>query len=331
MTNQLPFEKKGREILIKAEESTDPKYGCPPENRAIEEHIKKGVINLDKPRGPTSHEVVAWVKRILSLKKAGHGGTLDPNVSGVLPTALEDATKVIQTLLSAGKEYICVMHLHEHASEASIKEVCREFTGTILQKPPIRAAVKRQIRPRKIYYIDVLEIIEKDVLLRVGCEAGTYLRKLTHDVGEALGVSAHMAELRRTQTGPFKEDETLTKLHELMDSYHFWKEDGEEKFLKKIIQPLEKTVQHLPRVTVRDSAVDAICHGAHLAVPGILQAETGIKRDDFVAVFTLKNELISLGRSELTTDQIIELNKGIAIRTERVIMLPGTYPRMWGK
>ncbi len=325
---RLPFERE-REMVTKAEAETDPRYGCPPEERPMEEYIMKGVINLDKPAGPTSHEVVAWVKEILGLSKAGHGGTLDPKVTGVLPVALEKATKIIQTLLPAGKEYVCIMHLHGDVDDDELERVVREFEGTILQRPPLRSAVKRRVRPKKVYYIDIIERDGRDVLLRIGCQAGTYIRKLCHDIGEALGVGAHMAELRRTKTGPFSEENAVT-LHDLKDAYEFWREEGWEEPLRHVIRPMEEGLSHLPRIEIRDTAVDAICHGADLAAPGIVRVEKGIQPGDLVAIFTLKGEAVALGVAKASWKEMLHADRGIMVDTKRVLMEPGTYPKAWG-
>ncbi len=325
----LPADIK-REIVIKDEKAeTNPKWGFPPDKRPIEMHMQFGVINLDKPPGPTSHEVVAWVKRLLNLQKAGHGGTLDPKVTGVLPVALERATRVVQALLPAGKEYVALMHLHGDVPEDKIRAVMKEFEGEIIQRPPLRSAVKRRLRTRKVYYIEILEIDGKDVLFRVGVEAGTYIRSLIHHIGLALGVGAHMAELRRTRSGPFKEDETLVTLHDLIDAYHFWKEDGIEEYFRKAIQPMEKAVEHLPKVWIRDSAVAAVTHGADLAVPGIVKLHKGIKPGDLVAIMTLKDELVALGKAKMTTQEMLTKTRGIAVDVEKVFMPREWYPKMW--
>ncbi len=322
----LLFEK--RETLVKASDTTDAGHGCVPEKRNIEEHINKGVVNIDKTSGPTSHEVVAWVKDILHVSRAGHSGTLDPKVTGVLPIMLGDATKAVGVLLTAGKEYICVMRLHRSASKTKIMESCAEFVGTIYQRPPMKSAVKRQIRKRSIYYLEVLEIENKDVLFKVGCESGTYIRKLCHDIGEVLGTGAHMLELRRIKSGPFTEA-NLTTLHDLKDAHVLWEEDGIESHLRKIILPMERALEHLPKIVTRDTAVDAICHGADLAVPGILTIESDIKVEDPVTVFTLKGEAVCLGTAKMMSKQMLSAKSGIAVDTDRVLMEPGIYPKAW--
>ncbi len=320
------FEK--RRTLAKASDTTDAKYGCMPERRNLKEHINKGVVNIDKPPGPTSHEVVAWVKDILHVNKAGHSGTLDPKVTGALPIMLGDAVKAVGILLTAGKEYICIMRLQRSASKVKIMETCAEFVGTIYQKPPMKSAVKRQIRKRRIYYLEIMEIEGKDVLFKVGCESGTYIRKLCHDIGEALGTGAHMLELRRIKSGPFTEA-NLTTMHNLKDAYVLWEEDGTESYLRKMILPMERALEHLPRIAIRDTTVDAICHGADLAAPGILTVESDIKAGDLIAVFTLKGEVVCLGTAKMTSMQILNAKSGIVVDTDRVLMKPGIYPKAW--
>ncbi|BDZ71735.1 rRNA pseudouridine synthase [Methanobacterium petrolearium] len=256
------------ELLQKAQGETDPHYGCPPDARSMEEHLSKGIINLDKPSGPTSHEIDSWVKRILKSDKTGHGGTLDPRVTGILPVGIDTATRAIQLLLEAPKEYVCLMHLHEDVGDTQVQNILEEFTGKIFQTPPMRSAVKRELRVRNIYYVNILEIDGQDALFRIGCEAGTYIRKYCHDIGEALGCGAHMAELRRTRVGDFNEDETLKTLQDVNDAYHYWKEDDDPTHLRECVQPMEKAASHLKKIVVRDSAVDALCHGADLAAGG---------------------------------------------------------------
>ncbi len=327
MTRQLPFETTRREILTKKKAETSDKYGCQPDKRDIKQLIDLGIINIDKPKGPTSHQVSAYVQKIIGTKKGGHSGTLDPKVTGVLPVAVGRATRIVQALLVAGKEYICLMHLHKEAPEKDVREVMEGFVGTITQLPPLKSAVKRQVRDRKIYYIEILDIIGKDVLFVVGCQAGTYIRKLCHDMGSKLGTGAHMAELRRTKAGPFNESSIVT-LHDLTDAMWYWREEDNEKPLRQVIQPVENAVKHLHRIWIVDSAVDALCHGADLAVPGISKLESGIEPDARVAVMTLKDELVALGRAKMTTKNIINKDRGIAVKTRKVFMEPGTYPKM---
>lgn len=325
-----PWEVK-RSRLVKAEEETDSRYGSKTTERSIEDHVKFGIINLDKPAGPSSHEVTAWVKRLLALEHAGHGGTLDPKVTGILPVALAEATKTVQAVLVSGKEYVCVMRLHGATLEDKVRSVLDEFVGTIYQRPPVRSSVKRQIRTRKIYYLDFLEMVDRNVLFQVGCEAGTYIRKLCYDIGEVLGVGAHMQELRRTRAGPFTEQESMVTLHDIAYLQSQWQETKDESTIRKFVQPMEKALELLPKIYVRDSAVDAICHGANLAAPGVLSLETDIKPSDVVAVLTQKGEGVALSKALMSTEDIMKIDHGLVAKTLRVLMSRGVYPKMWHK
>jgi H/ACA ribonucleoprotein complex subunit 4 len=266
----------------------------------------------------------------MKVSNIGHGGTLDPKVTGVLPITLEDATKVVQAFLYSGKEYVCVMKLHGNAAEPDIKRVLGEFEDEIYQRPPLRSSVKRQLRTRRIYYIDYLETDGRNVLFLVGCEAGTYIRKLCFDIGEILGVGAHMQELRRTRSGPFTENSTSTvTLHDVAYWFGEWESKKDGEILHKFIVPMEEALSLLPKVVVRDSAVDALCHGANLTAPGVLQVEAGIKKGSILAVFTLKGEAVALGKSLLSSEEILDLKHGAVVGLERVLMERGTYPKVW--
>lgn len=331
MTDMLPADIP-RETIIKASDATSPDYGFPSlDCLPIKHLLQNGLIALDKPAGPTSHEVATWVRRILEAERVGHGGTLDPGVTGVLPTGVGAATKAMQALLPAGKEYACVLELHHIVEKDDIVRVIEEFVGKIYQKPPLRSSVKRVLRVREIYYNRILEIKGRLVLFRVGCQAGTYIRKLCFDIGEALGVGGHMRELRRTRVGAFREDEHLCSLTDLKDAYVFWKEDGDEAELRKYLQPVEKALEHLPAVTIRDSAVDALCHGADLAASGVVTLQSGIRRGDLVAVLTQKGEAVALAKSLETSEKIASVNSGIIAQSQRVLMERGRYPSMWKK
>ncbi|MDR0913464.1 MAG: RNA-guided pseudouridylation complex pseudouridine synthase subunit Cbf5 [Methanobrevibacter sp.] len=309
--------------------STNPDYGCIPEDRPIEEYLSKGVINLDKPSGPTSHEIDSWVKRILNVEKTGHGGTLDPKVTGVLPIGIDDATRVIQLTLSAPKEYVCLMNLHSPVSEEKIKAIFNEFQGKIYQTPPLKSAVKRELRVRTIYYSTIYEISGRDVLFKIGCEAGTYVRTYCKDIGEALGVGAHMAELRRTYVGSFSEKENLHTLQDLTDAYYYWNNDGDESYLREVVMPMEKAAQHLSKVVIKDSAVEAICHGADLSIGGIVALSEDIKHGQVVAIYTLKDELVASAIAMLNFNEIILKSSGIVFNTNKVFMKTGSYPILW--
>jgi H/ACA ribonucleoprotein complex subunit 4 len=324
-----PWETK-RELLVKTESTTDPKYGCKPNERPAETYIRYGVINLDKPAGPTSHEVAAWTKKIMHLTRIGHGGTLDPKVTGVLPVTLEDSTKIVQALLYSGKEYVCIMKLHGDAEEGKVRKVLKEFENVIYQRPPLRSSVKRQLRTRRIYYIDFIEKDGRNVLFKVGCEGGTYIRKLCYDIGEILSCGAHMQELRRTRAGPFTENSSSkVTLHDVAYWFAEWQEKKDPKSLHKFIQPMENALGLIPKIVVRDSAVDALCHGANLTAPGVLSIESGIAKGSVTAIVTLKGEAVALAKTLLSTEEILNLRHGTVAALQRVVMPRGTYPKVW--
>ncbi len=310
-------------MLVREESQTDEKYGCRPGDRSLQAHLNLGIIDLDKPAGPTSHQVADWVKKMFSAKRAGHSGTLDPNVTGVLPMALNNATKVLYALLPAGKAYVGVMHLHKEVEEKELRKTAATFVGQIFQTPPVRSAVKRVERMRTVYDFEILEIEGKDVLFRTNVQAGTYIRKLCYDIGEKLG-GAHMAELRRTRAGPFLEKDSVT-LQDLADALA----DKDEVALKKLVLPVEEATVHLKKVWVKDGAIGALCSGAALAMPGISRLDEGIVPGELVAIFSLKDELVALGNSKVTSEELLKTPKGFGITLQRVIMENDTYPRAW--
>ena len=318
------------EFITKSEnETTNKEYGYIPRERPIDEYLRMGLINLDKPSGPTSHEIDAWVKRILKVERVGHGGTLDPRVTGVLPMGINSATRVMQLLLSAPKEYVCLMHLHHPVDQEKIIDTLNEFQGKILQTPPLKSAVKRELRVRSIYYIKLLEIQEQDVLFRIGCEAGTYVRTYCHDIGEAIGVGAHMAELRRTQVGQLSEENNQVRLQDLKDAFYYYTEENDESYLRKTIMPAEEGIKHLNQIIIKDSAVEAVCHGANLASGGIVKLHSSIKKGETVLILTLKGELVASGETLFDAKDISQLETGLTVNVSKVFMPTGTYPKMW--
>jgi len=321
---------KQLENLIEIDQDiTDDAYGTYYDKRTIEQLLNYGIILLDKPPGPTSHETVAWTKRILKLPKIGHSGTLDPQVSGVLPLGLGEATKALGVLLYGPKEYHALGRVHSLPSKEKLDETIDLFRGEIFQKPPQRSAVVRQTRTRTIYEFEVLEQKERLLLTRILCEAGTYIRKLYYDLGEILGPGATMIELRRTRVDQFRETDGLVTLHELANAFAFWEETKDDSKLMKMIKPVEYAFSELKSVVIRDSAVDAMCHGAQLAIPGILQISPNLKIGDIVAIYTQKGEAVALAESTMSEEEIRDATKGYAFETKRIIMAPNTYPKKW--
>ena len=314
-------------MLVRDKSPLDVGAGKRPQDRTVEELLDAGIINMDKPQGPTSHQATAWVRDILHIEKIGHGGTLDPKVSGVLPVATGRAVRALNLVLRSDKEYVCLMRLHRDRKEEDVRRVIGTFVGRIYQTPPVRSAVKRQMRIRTVHELNVLEIKGRDVLFRVRCDAGTYIRTLCVDIGDALGVGASMEDLRRVRSGNMTEDSSVT-LQDIKDAYVDWKA-GDETWLRSMLLPFEVLFDPLPKVIVKDSAVDAICHGADLAVVGVVQVDGTVAKETVVAMFTSKGEVVAVGTAKMTSEEMVEAKEGIAFSTDRVFMPSGTYPKMW--
>jgi predicted rRNA pseudouridine synthase len=284
-----------------------------------------GILVVDKPRGPSSHQVAAWVGKMLGCQ-VGHAGTLDPQVSGVLLVMLGNAVRLAPLLLQHDKEYICLMRLHADVNQSRIEQAATEFTGRLYQRPPRKSAVKRVLRIRTIHKLEILDIEGRLVLFRVQCDAGTYIRSLCHHIGLAFGTGAHMVELRRTRSGTFSEQEMHT-LHDLEDACHAAKK-GNRIPLSSMILSVDAAVPDLPTVTVRDTAIDAICRGAMLAGVGIICC-TDFKKDQTVTVLSRKKEFICLGRALVASASFKPGETGLVIAPTTVFLPPGTYPKGW--
>lgn len=222
-----------------------------------------------------------------------------------------------------------VMELHGESSWEKIKRTVEYFKGDIYQRPPLRSSVKRNIRVKRIHDIEILDIQGRYILLRVLCDPGTYMRKLAHDIGLLLGVGAHMRELRRTRTGPYREDDTLVSLQEVSEALYMWRKENDERYLRKVILPVETSISHLPKIMILDTAVDAIAHGADLAVPGVARITDNVERGKPVAILTLKGELVALSVALKSSKEIQSMEKGIVAKTKRVIMPTNVYPPAW--
>ncbi len=242
------------------------------ENNNITNSQINGFIIVDKPKGPTSHQVDAWIRDITGEKRVGHIGTLDPNVSGVLVMALGKATKLIDLVHEKPKEYMAVMRMYDYADKDIIEKVFKEFTGKIYQLPPVRSAVSRQLRERSIYNMDIIEIMDKLVLFKVKCESGTYIRTLCTDMGYVIGSGAQMADLRRLSTGDFIEKDAHT-LQEVSDAEVMLKNGNPSKF-KKMLIPMDFVFEKYPKVIIKDTAIKNIVHGSDIYPAGI-KAITG--------------------------------------------------------
>lgn len=280
-------------LLVRTGHFTPIPVGCNPLKRDLKSYISSGVINLDKPSNPSSHEVVAWVKRMLRydannqmnsnhqmlkpnrIEKTGHSGTLDPKVTGCLIVCLDRATRLVKSQQGAGKEYVCVIRLHDKlpGGEAQLARALETLTGALFQRPPLISAVKRQLRIRTIHDSKLYEFNNDRHLgvFWVSCEAGTYIRTLCVHLGLLLGVGAHMQELRRVRSGAMDEQDGMVTLHDVLDAQWMHDNTRDESYLRTVIRPLESLLTTYKRIVVKDSAVNAVCYGAKLMIPGLLR------------------------------------------------------------
>uniref|UniRef100_A0ACD5YYB2 Uncharacterized protein n=1 Tax=Avena sativa TaxID=4498 RepID=A0ACD5YYB2_AVESA len=307
--------------------------GHSPLKRPIAEYLRYGVINLDKPSNPSSHEVVAWIKRLLRVEKTGHSGTLDPKVTGNLIVCVDRATRLVKSQQGAGKEYVCIARFHAAVPDtARVARALESLTGAVFQRPPLISAVKRQLRVRTIYESKLLEHDAERHLavFWISCEAGTYVRTLCVHLGLLLGVGAHMQELRRVRSGILGEQDNMVTMHDVMDSMWALDNNKDESYIRRVVMPLEVILTSYKRLVVKDSAVNAICYGAKLMIPGLLRFENDIDVGEEVVLMTTKGEAIAIGIAEMPTAVMATCDHGAVAKIKRVVMDRDTYPRKWG-
>ncbi|KAK1392019.1 H/ACA ribonucleoprotein complex subunit 4 [Heracleum sosnowskyi] len=333
-TSQWPILLKNYDRLnVRTGHYTPLPSGFSPLKRPLAEYIRYGVMNLDKPANPSSHEVVAWIKRILRVEKTGHSGTLDPKVTGNLIVCIDRATRLVKSQQGAGKEYVCIARLHSGVGDVGkVARALESLTGAVFQRPPLISAVKRQLRIRTIYESKMLEYdAEKNlVVFWISCEAGTYVRTMCVHLGLILGVGAHMQELRRVRSGIMGEKDNMVTMHDVMDAQWVFDNFRDESYLRRVIMPLEVLLTSYKRLVVKDSAVNAICYGAKLMIPGLLRFENDVEVGEEVVLMTTKGEAIALGIAEMTTAVMATCDHGVVAKIKRVVMDRDTYPRKWG-
>mgnify|MGYP000184930875 CR=1 FL=1 len=283
----------------------------PPTERSLAARLAFGVVCIDKPAGPSSHQVAAWVRDALGVDRAAHAGTLDPKVTGVLPVLLSAATRCVPAMVAAPKEYVAVCELHGEPL-VPLESVLAQFTGALYQKPPRKSAVARRLRERTVYALEQLERDGRRVLLRIRCESGTYIRKLCHDIGLAAGCGAHMGDLRRTASGPF-DDTALVSTTALTDALAA---DGDAA-LDAMVLPGEAAMAHLPQVTIAESAAATVADGAPVFAPGVRAVDAAAREPGtLVACATPDGAVVCLGR----TTAAIAADHGEAVRLEAVLV-----------
>ena len=276
--------------------------------KPIKELLEFSIINIDKSTGPTSFSVSQFVKIALNSKKSSHMGTLDPMVTGVLPVAINRACRLSEYLMHRNKTYVGIMRLHSDIDDKKLRETVNNFIGKIMQLPPVRSRVKREIREREVISFDVLERDGKDVLFVTEVQAGTYIRKLCDDMGKEIG-GAHMLELRRTKAGIFEEKDSI-KLYDFEKAVEEYKK-GNEESLRKMLIPGEIVSKLIPVVQLNPSSLKQILTGKPLFEEDILDEPKSLKspfalflEDRFIGCYRLTDEGDIIARSEFILNWI---------------------------
>ena len=293
-----------------------------------EPDFSSGFILLDKPHGPTSHQVTAWIRDSLGLKRLGHGGTLDPFATGVLPLMYGKAVRLTSMILEHDKEYIALFKFSSKIDLEEIKSCISKLSGKIFNTPPEISAVKVQVRTRKIHEVELLELEEKLALIRIICEAGTYIRTYAKDMGLILGKKCELIELRRSKSGIFSENSCVT-LAQLSDAVWKWKNQSNPKALGKLLYPLNELLSDTPQIIIAAGAISAIAHGAPLMRPGIISISKFVKKNERVALVKSTGEIIAIGNSLIDAEEIEEMENGIVAQPEIVFALTEDYPPQW--
>jgi H/ACA ribonucleoprotein complex subunit 4 len=294
----------------------------------VADRLREGAFLLvDKPRGPSSHQVTAWVRDLLGVDRAGHAGTLDPNVSGVLWVGVGPALKLLPLVLDFPKRYVGVVALHGAVGARELDRVLGEFIGPVFQTPPVRSAVRRERRVRTIHRLARIESDGDRIVIDVVADSGTYIRTLAVDLGEALGVGAHLEELRRTATGPFDETAAIT-LGALADGVAH-RADGDPAPLLRALHPIAEVWSEFPRIVVKDSAASAMAHGAGLASGGIVSISRSFARGAHVALVTRSGELVATGIARYEASGLSAAPRGWVVDGTRVFVEASRFPALW--
>ncbi|MCS5533137.1 MAG: RNA-guided pseudouridylation complex pseudouridine synthase subunit Cbf5 [Candidatus Poseidoniaceae archaeon] len=317
-------------IILDSEAKTDAAVGKIPDMRSVEERLNSGFILLDKPAGPSSHQVASWARDMFGLERLGHGGTLDPFATGVLPLMAGKSMKLTKKILTHNKTYICVFRFASEPDADALDEVITKMTGRIFNVPPEISAVKIQVRSRRIFKFEKLDIKNSQMVARIECEAGTYIRTMARDMGLLLGMKVELKELRRETSGIFSLDDCVT-LQQLADAYWLWKEFDQPEALLRIVHPVEKLLLDYPSAVVKDSAAAALAHGAPLLRPGIVSIDSNISEGRDIVINTMKGETVGLVKLIVSSDSVKEMESGEIARPSMVLLDQDLYPRRWKK
>ena len=309
---------------------TNPAHGCNPYDRSLGELLECGVIIIDKPPGPTSHQLTAWARNLLGIARIGHGGTLDPFATGLLTLLCGRATRLTAVLLQKPKRYIAVLRFKDEVDKDRISDLLDSLTGETYNVPPKESAVKVQVRTRVIRLAQLVDVDDASRVFVVSfhCDAGTYVRTLAKDIGLLMGTGCELLELHREGTGGF-DDSMACTMQQLTDAAFLWREHDEDRGLARILVPVESILDDLPRIVVKDGAVAALSHGDPLARPGVVSAPKGLPVGSSALISSLKGEVVALATLSVATDSLPGMKTGQVATAQTVMMPSGVYPQTW--
>ncbi len=280
----------------------------------VEELLKNSVVVINKPPGQTSHETTTFVKKITGANRSGHAGTLDPEVSGVLPVALGRATKLLRYIAGKEKSYVGIMKFRIVPAKADVEALFKQFTGELIQTPPKISAVRKVPRKRTVYSLRLLELDGRLALFDTRVDAGTYIRTLCEDMGKKCG-GARMEELRRTAVGRITEKEGHT-MEELIDAVWLYRNRNDGSALEKMLRPPEQFID-LPKVMVKETALWSINTGAQVMAAGVERMDAGIVKNARVAIYS-GDKFIGVGIAQISSSELAGKSRGMVVRLERM-------------
>ena len=319
-------------IIFDKDAVTNPKFGSVPSERSLDELLGSGILLVKKPRGPTSHQLTAWIRNILGITKIGHGGTLDPMATGLLTILCGRATRLTDIILKGDKRYISIIRFGRDIDSIELEELLNSLVGEIYNVPPKESAVKVQVRTRTITSLSLLDFDSSSRIaaVEISCVAGTYIRTLTRDIGLLLNTSCEMLELHRDRTSIF--DESMAcNMHQLADAIFLWKEHNDERSLRKLLTPVETILTKIPSIMIKDGAVAALTNGAPLVRPGVVNASSGISSGSLVVISSMKGEAVAVANTSVDIDEVLNMTKGQVAVAKSVLMPTGIYPQNWSK
>lgn len=298
----------------------------------------KGVININKPEGMTSHDVIRFLRKKLNIKRIGHAGTLDPMATGVLPICIGKATRIAEYLLNLDKEYIGELTLgtqtdtqdstgkvinrsEKEVDEHTIRNSMSKFIGNIEQTPPMYSALKhkgkklyelaregiiieRKSRPITIYSLDVLQIKNnRKIIFKVKCSKGTYIRTLCDDIGLDLGTFGHMSSLKRISTGSFK----------IEDAYSIeYIESLTAPEIEDILIPMDSALPHIEKLEIEDKYYSRLINGVKVLIEKDKYKNIRLIEETIYRIYC-KNQFIGIGR-------IVDENRELFLKMDKVLI-----------